>query len=128
MRFACLLVAGYLAALGLQVQAAEGYSKAYTQCMNFSYGNTAKAKKCVKKELKAQKKRLKKNYKTYLKLNSPYQNNIRAQHTLWERKMSQQCNLGMTGQYAQIQQGQCRLALVVDQASLYQSRSYSRGL
>ena len=59
------------------------------------------------KELKAQNKRLKKNYKTYLKLNAGYRNNIRDQHTVWERKLSQQCKLTMNTQYAQIKQGQC---------------------
>lgn len=127
MRFACLLMAGCLGAVTLQVQAATGYSQEYTQCMNFSYGNTAKLQKCVKKELKAQNKRLKKNYKTYLKLNAGYHNNIRDQHTVWQRKLTQQCKLTMNTQYAQIKQGQCALEMVKDQANLYQSRSYRAG-
>jgi len=124
MRFACLLMAGYLGTVALQVQAATGYSQEYMQCMNFSYGNTAKLQKCVKKELKAQNKRLKKNYKTYLELNADYRNNIREQHTVWQRKLSQQCKLTINTQYAQIKQGQCALEIVKDQANLYQSRSY----
>ena len=127
MRLAGLIIAGCLGAATLEVQAATGYSQEYQQCMNFSYGNTAKLQKCVKKELKAQNKRLKKNYKTYLKLNSAYRNNIRDQHIVWERKLSQQCNLRMTGQYAQIRRGQCMLEIVKDQADLYQSRSYRAG-
>lgn len=127
MRFACLLMAGCLGTVALHVQAATGYSQEYTQCMNFSYGNTAKLQKCVKKELKAQNKRLKKNYKTYLKLNAGYRNNIRDQHTVWQRKLSQQCKLTMNTQYAQIKQGQCVLEMVKDQAKLYQSRSYRAG-
>lgn len=95
MRFACLLMASCLGTMALQVQAATGYSQEYIQCMNFSYGNTAKLQKCVKKELKAQNKRLKKNYKTYLELNEGYRNNIRDQHTVWQRKLSQQCKLTM---------------------------------
>lgn len=127
MRFACLLMAGYLGTVALQVQAATGYSQEYMQCMNFSYGNTAKLQKCVKKELKAQNKRLKKNYKTYLELNADYRNNIREQHTVWQRKLSQQCKLTINTQYAQIKQGQCALEIVKDQANLYQSRSYRAG-
>ena len=42
MRFACLLMASCLGTMALQVQAATGYSQEYIQCMNFSYGNTAK--------------------------------------------------------------------------------------
>ena len=53
MRFACLLMAGCLGTMALQVQAATGYSQEYTQCMNFSYGNTAKLQKCVKKRIKS---------------------------------------------------------------------------
>jgi uncharacterized protein YecT (DUF1311 family) len=128
MRFAYFLITACLGAAGLQVQAAEGYSREYSQCMNFSYGKTEIAEKCVNKELKAQQKTLKKSYNTYLKLNPNYQNNIRTQHMLWERRLAQQCNLNMAGAYVQIRQAQCMLALVVDQVNLYQARSYSPGL
>ena len=124
MRLAWFLVAIF-AASAAQTQAAEGYSKEYSQCMNFSYGNTATKEKCLKKELKVHNKRLKKNYKTYLKLNPNQTTAIRSQHALWERKLSQQCNFRMSGKYAKQQQGQCMLALIIDQANLYQSRSYT---
>ena len=126
MRLAWFLVAIF-AGTAVQTQAAIGYSKEYTQCMNFSYGNTPKAEKCLEKELKFHNKRLKKNYKTYLKLNPNQTAVIRSQHVLWERKLAQQCNFRMSGKYAKQQQGQCMLALIMDQANLYQSRSYASG-
>lgn len=126
MRLAGFLIAIF-AGTTLQAQAAQGYSKEYSQCMNFSYGNTVKAEKCLEKELKVHDKRLKKSYKNYLKLNPNQRSSIRHQHVLWERKLSQQCNLRMSGPYAKQQQGQCRLALIMDQANLYQSRSYAAG-
>ena len=126
MRLAWFLVAVF-AGSAVQTQAAVGYSKEYSQCMNFSYGNTAKAEKCLKKELKLHNKRLKKSYKNYLKLNPNQTAAIRSQHVLWERKLSQQCNLRVSGKYAKQQQGQCMLALIMDQANLNQSRSYAPG-
>jgi len=123
MRLAWFLVA--FVGTSAQTQAAMGYSKEYSQCMNFSYGNTAKIEKCLNKELKFHNKRLKKNYKTYLKLNPNQTAAIRSQHVLWERKLTQQCNFRMSGKYAKQQQGQCMLALIMDQANLYQSRSYA---
>lgn len=123
MRFGSLLIA-VLAGVAIQAHAAQDYSKEYQQCMKFTYGNKDKAEKCIAKELKLQKKVLKKSYKNYLKINANNAAIIKNQHKMFESKVQQQCGRIRAGNYTKIQQGQCQLSMVLEQTNYYQSRSF----
>ncbi|ATO20391.1 DUF1311 domain-containing protein [Acinetobacter sp. LoGeW2-3] len=123
MRFAWLLTA-VLVGTALNTQAAQDYSKEYSQCMKFTYGDRAKTEKCVAKELKGQTKILKKSYKNYLKLNANNAAVVKNQHVLFESRLNKQCGRIRAGNYTKIQQGQCALAMVIEQSNYYQSRSF----
>lgn len=124
MRFAWLLTV-ILTGTAVHTQAAQDYSKEYSQCMKFTYGDHTKTEKCIAKELKSQTKILKKSYKNYLKLTSTNPAVARSQFSLFESRLNRQCGRIRAGQYSKIQQGQCALAMVIDQSNYYQSRSFA---
>ncbi len=123
MRFAWLLTV-VLAGTAVHTQAAQDYSKEYSQCMKFTYGDRSKTEKCIATEFKAQTKILKKSYKNYLKLTSTNTAVAKSQYALFESKLNRQCGRIRAGQYSKIQQGQCALAMVIEQSNYYQARSF----
>ena len=123
MRFAWLLTA-ILAATAVHTQAAQDYSREYSQCMKFTYGDRTKTEKCIAKELKEQTKILKKSYKNYLKLNANNAAVVKNHYALFESRLDKQCGRIRAGNYTKIQQGQCALAMVIEQSNYYQSRSF----
>lgn len=124
MRFAWIMAA-IVAAMTSQLNAAQDYSKAYTQCTNMSYGQQSTLEKCVKKELKLQSKVLKKSYKNYVKLNPNNAAIIQNQYVMFEKKVKNQCSRVMAGQQTQIKRGECQLEMVIAQTNWYQARSFS---
>lgn len=118
-------ILGWGIALGLtsvQVMAQEGYSTAYTQCINHAYGQTARLQKCVDAELKHHNKRLKKSYRNYYKVSGIHRQNIAQQHQLWKRQLKQQCYSSMNNEFSRLQQSRCLLTRVIDQANAYQTK------
>lgn len=101
----------------------EGYSKVFSQCMGATYGgSTQLQEKCIKTELKNQKKRLKANYKKYLKAHGQSKAMLKVQHAKWEALVEQQCERGPL-QHDKMQQGQCVLGMVISQANFYGMRT-----
>lgn len=100
--------------------AQSGYSQEYTQCLNTSYGQSKTIINCVDKELKQQKKLLKKFYKSHLKNNANYQANFEQQHTLWQNQMNQQCHFRVTSAFIEIKQKKCVLEMTKQRADYYE--------
>lgn len=109
-------------ALGTSQVWANGFSQAYTQCMNNTYGSIDKSQKCIHKEQKAQVKRLKKHYKAYVKRSAGNAQNIQQQHQLWENRVKQRCHLSGKTNFAEMQRRQCVLAQTVERADYYQGQ------
>ena len=101
----------------------QGYSKTYVQCMSASHGVQNKTKTCVNKEIKLQKKLLKKNFKTYQKANRGNVQVVKQQHQFFETLIKQQCPLSVRSAYGQLQQAQCELNMIISQSNLYAARS-----
>jgi uncharacterized protein YecT (DUF1311 family) len=110
--------------LAAHASAAESYSPAYQQCLNFSYGQQKELNTCVEKEVKLQKKQLKAAYKQYLSLNKLHQYNIKQQHALWENGLAQRCTRFNNSVLAKTKQEQCGLAMIVERRQYYTSRSF----
>jgi hypothetical protein len=130
MRFVgCLSVLGCVFVLSsAQAETAQlqGYSKTYIQCMSATYGTQNKTKTCVNKELKLQKKLLKKNFKTYQKANRGNVQQLKQQHQFWQALVKQQCPNTMHSTYGKLQQAQCELNMIISQSNLYAARSLNR--
>ena len=82
----------------------------------------SQSQKCIKTEQKAQTKRLKKNYKAYLKRSAGNASNIQQQHQLWENRVKQRCYLSTQSDFATLQRAQCVLLQTAERADYYQGQ------
>jgi uncharacterized protein YecT (DUF1311 family) len=120
------IIGSLLLVAALNTHAAEGHSKRYAQCMNSAAGASKQLEQCTEKELKYHSKRLKKEYKTYLKHNDNQTNSIRMQQQQWENHLLQQCQnkAKIKGQYSDAQEAQCRLSMTIVQANRYEAKNF----
>lgn len=118
--FAIILTVGGLSSAA--VSAKSGYSQEYNQCLNTSYGQSKTIIQCVDKELKLQKKLLKKYYKTNLKNSPNYQANFEQQHRLWQNQMNQQCHFNIISTVMEIKQKKCVLEMTKQRAGDYEMK------
>lgn len=111
-----------VAALGSNSVLAQGYSDEYNKCLNTSYGQTARVKNCVDKELKTQGKLLNKYYKNYLKNSGDNQSSVKQQHQLWVNRLNQQCYYNVTSASIEVRQAKCVLEMTMERAYYYQTK------
>ena len=122
MRFAGVLLIFAGIGASISVQAAEGHSKQYVQCMNSAAGVVQKSEKCIQKELKYHTKRMKKAYSRYVTTTNT-QDIAKSQHQQWTSLLNQQCQHKTASTYNKLQQGQCRLTMTIVQANRYEAKN-----
>lgn len=86
-----------LALLATPALAADGYSAAYSRCMNKAGGVTVEMRECIGSETHVHDQRLNKNYKAAMAvLEAPQQTLLRDAQRLWVKYRDANC--GMYGQ------------------------------